>query len=671
MPVTTYMNNSGGLNLTDSPITIKDNQATGTSYNYDYLQTGAISKILAPSVLNMVADAQLLSLGLGTYHDASTDLRTVIRYAGTKIQTYDTSTGMTNDIASDTSSPTTDFLNSSSIQPVVTAPFNTIDGGTQLWAAGGGMDAIYGYTGSQITKNGIEAPEGSISTTVTPLDGGNFDSTGTYYYGVQYRKASTQVLSNVTLDVSAVVSAITDSVTIDLTTITGLDTTLVDQIIIWRSDVNGVSGFTTGSIIAQLASTATSYKDQGSSILDNQNTPREGNLVLDNSPLPDGVYKYLTTFKRRLITASESTIYLSDLDKPESFPLENVITIPSPGPITGLGVIGVPSEYTTGAEEYLVIFKEREAWVFTGDDPDSWILKFLDKTGAVGQSLVVAFNGFLSWIGYNGIFIWDGRGRPSRISRPINALFDRDGNLDKPNLARGCCAHYESANQVVFRVSDVLKGVNKLSIKMDTRLTALAAAQNLQLSEMEGIFSLDYDSNSYFAMSSFRPANFTEMLLVGDGAGFVYNMFAASSAAAFDYETKPLDMGSPEMMKHFKRVFVYLEKLVDKDLVLYFWSDYRIRAELGSKVEASMAPATGIQPALWDVALWDVASWDDYSPDISALEFNLHSNENNSTGNSLKIRFEQLDAGAPVRIHGFAIEWEPAEQLTTPTSQVI
>lgn len=669
--ITTYMSNLGGLNITDSPLFMKDDQATGQSYNYDYAVTGAISKVLSPTLLNAVADAQLKTIGLGQFHDVATDARTLIRCAGTKIQTYDTSSGVIVNQTDDTTTAGTDFLSSTSTQPVVFSQFNTLTGGTQLWMAGGGLTRPVGYYGSKITTNGVTSFGGSITPVVTTPGTGTFAATGTYYYAVQGRKLSTQAFSNLALDVSATIANTTDNVTLPLTSVTGIDTTLYDQIWIWRSAVSGASGFTTGSIIAKLSSTATTYTDTGTSIASAQNAARAGNSVLDNSQLEAGTYPYISTFKRRLVVAKGSSIYISDLNKPESWPTANVITIPSGGSITALGVIGVPSEYTTGADEYLCIWKERELWVLTGSSSSDWELKFVDKTGCAGQSLVSGYNGFVTWMAYNGVFIWAGRGRPARTSRMIQSLFNADGDLDKALLSQGYCAQYEKGTQIIWRVSHRTKGTNKLSIKMDVRLTSLAAQENLQNPEIDGVFIFDTDSNAYYAMCSFRPSNQDEQFVVGDNAGYVYRAYSsASTAVSFDYETKPLDMGHPERMKRFKRVLIYVEKLTVNDLMLYFWTDYRVRDEYRSVVRASLEPSKGTQPALWDVALWDQAYWDDYTPDIAPIEFNLHNFENNAEGLSLKLRFEQLEASAPVRIHGYAIEWEDSGALAKPTAQV-
>ncbi len=671
MPISPYMNNSGGLNISDSPLFMEDNQATGQSYNYDYLKTGAISKVLASNVLNSIVDTQLLTLGVSQHHDVSSEVRTLVRYAGTKIQTVVPTTGFTTDLTDDTTAAGTNFLDSASTQPVVSTPFNTATGGTQLWAAGGGMSAVQGFTGTNVTSNGTPVPTGSIVTTVNTSDSGVFATTGTYFYGLQFRKLGTQVYSNVALDVSATVANTTDSVSFPFATVTNIDATKYDLIRVWRSVVSGVTGFTTGSLLAELPSSTTTYKDRGGSIADAQNVPRAGNIILDNSVLPSGTYKYVSTFKRRLVVSDGSTFYLSDLDKPESWPLTNRFTIPSGGPITGHGAIGVPSEFTTGSDECLCLWKDGELWAFTGSNASDWELIFVDKTGCAGQSLVVPMNGFVSWIGYNGIFLWNGRGKPVRVSRLISSMFEADGDLDKINLYRGVGVHYEKSNQVIWRVSHRIKGRNKLFIKLDTRLTADAVSQNLESSEADGVFLLDYDSNSYYGMCSFKTSNFDELLIVGDDAGYIYSAYAAATPAVmFDYETKPLDMGHPERLKRFKRVLLYIEKLTTNDLTLYYWVDYRIRDEYRSKVVETLQPSKGTQPALFDVALFDQAYFDDYTPDISKVEFNFHNYENNAEGTSIKLRFEQLEANAPVRIHGFEIEWDDISNLPKPTAQV-
>lgn len=674
MPITSFTNNQDGLNNSDSPFKIADSQATGQSYNYDYAVTGAITKVLGPSAINTVPDTQLKSIGLGVHHSATTDTRSVVRAAGTKLQYFDTSLGTFTNLSEDTTVSNSDFLTSGSTKPVVFTPFNTLIGGTVLWAGGGDAAALYGYTGTNITKNGTPAPTGSISTTVT-TSGGSFVAIGTYFYSVAFRKTATQALSNAALDVSATISNTTDKVSIDLSALTNSDLSKYDKIYIYRSAVSGVTAFTTGDLVAQVNIGTTSYLDTGTYITTASNIPRAGSTVLDNSVLPSGTINFVTAFKRRLLVAINGTFYVSDLDKPESWPIGNVFTPSTGGPITALGIIGAPSEYTTGIDQYACIWKDDELWSFTGNNLTDWELLFIDKTGCSVQSLVVAFNGLITWVTTNGIYIWDGKGKPSRISRPIQAMFNSDGDLDKTKLNQGYGVHFRGTNQVIWRLSHKIKGVQKLSIKMDTRLSAtklFAKSSDLQNPELDGVFITDCDSNAFYALCSYKSSpGADEQLLLGDNAGYIYNGFrSAGTAVQFTYETRSLDMGLPESNKRFKRVIAFIEKLTNNDLTLSYWADNRQRDEYKSKVKVSMSPIKGTQPALWDVALWDQAYWDDYQSDISPVEFNLHSYENNAEGTSLKLRFEQLEANAPVRIYSFAVEWEDLGTLSVPAQQI-
>jgi hypothetical protein len=608
--------------------------------------------------LNSIADTQLKTLGLHYYHSAdTTDTRTPIRCAGTKIQSLNLDTGALTNIAADTAAASTAFLDVLSTQPVVSSGFISPANGTQLWLAGGGLSTLAGYNGTNVTYNGTAAPTGSVGASVNTSAGGTWTAAGVYYWSILFRKRSSQALSNAALDVTATTVNLADTVTLNFTTVTNIDTTLYDKIYVYRSTLSGVSGFTTGSLVAQLDSTTTSYIDTGSSISSAQVVPRAGGTT-DNSVLPSGTYNTVCTFKRRLITAAGSTIYLSDTNKSESWPIANTITIPSGGSILAVCPIGVNSEVTTGADEYLLIFKEKELWILTGTSADDWELVFNSRVGAIGQASIVPMTGFVAWLAQNGIFVFDGSGKPIRISKPINSLWETDGDLDKTKLTYAWGVYFEKTNEVIWRVSHRIKGEQKLSIKMDMRLTVPVVSQNTENREADGVFILDTDSNAFYAGCSFRPSSYDEKFLTGDALGFVYNNFVSISAnVGFDYETRPLDMDMPEHNKRFKRVLVWVERITPDDLTLYYWSDYKQRAEYQSKMSEPMAPAKGSTPSLWDIAYWDINYWDDYVPDIGVVEFNLHSNDNNVEGSALKLKFEQLTT-APVRIHAFAVEWD-------------
>lgn len=286
MQISNFFDNSGGLNNTDSPFKIADEQATG-GYNYQYDKTGGISKRSGHYRLNTAANAQLKSLGLGLWFNTTTATKTVVRVAGTKFQTVVLPTSSFTNISDDTATPTSDFFNASSTSAARLAPFNS--GGIDItWAAGAGASSLLGFNGTKLTTNGATSPKGVITASVISSSGGSWDSVGNYWYSVVFRKASTQITSNASLDVLAVIANVTDTVVINLSGITSFDHTKYDQIWIYRSATNGVTGFSTGSLITQLPASATSFTDSGQSIdiLSDIQVPRAGNVGEDHSTLP-------------------------------------------------------------------------------------------------------------------------------------------------------------------------------------------------------------------------------------------------------------------------------------------------------------------------------------------------------------------------------------------------
>lgn len=670
MPISEFLNNSGGINLTDSPLTMKDNQATGQSYNYDYAKTGAISKVLGHARISATPDTQLKTLGLGVYSSVSANTKTVIRAAGTKVQTFDIDSGATVDLSEDTAVANSTFLTSGSTQPVVFSQYNTPSLGTQLWMAGGGMSAIYGYAGTRLTKNGADPATGSALSLSQAGGSGTFSATGVYFYAVVLRKRDTQAVSNAALDNSITLAATVNQVTITLPTV---DTTKYDKFLIYRSAVSGVTAFTSGSLVATVNSTEVSYVDTGSSEASAQVVPRSGNTT-DNSVLPTGTYKYLTLYKRRLVTCLNSKVYISDLNKPESW--STTITVPTGGPITGIAKVGYNSPYSNTPDELLVIFKENECWVITGSTSDDFELKFLDEVGCIEQTYIIPFNGYLAWADYRGIYIWDGHGKPVYCSRSIEAVFSSDGDLDKTKLSYGWGKYVQKENQLVWRVSDRVKGEQKLSIKMDTRLTLPSTSNSVDQRILDGVFILDTDDTPMYAGLSYKMSNYSEVFIAGDDAGYVLKLNSSTSNPGstgidFTYETKPWDMGKPTHNKSFQRVLVLVERLTNNDLTMNYWVDYRQRPDEASEVTVNLAPIKAATAALWDIAFWDQAFWDDYTPDLSFAEFHIHSNENNAVGSTLKLKFEQTESSAPVRIHGIFVDWEDLGPISIATPQAV
>lgn len=666
MPRLDCFNNTEGLNLTDSPFYVKDGQATGGA-NYDYVRTGGISKRRGLSAVNTIANAQSKTFGLGI-HNTSSGTKTVVRAAGTKIQTVDLDAALFTDLSEDTAAVNSTFLDSTSTQPVVSVNFNTTTN-NMLWLAGAGASSIYGYNGTKVTANGVAAPTGTfIAANQGTGTGGSGWTNGTYYYALVLRKASTQALSNAALDQSVTIASATDSVL--LTFPTGVDATKYDKWYIYRSSVSGVSGFTAGSLVAQVTVGTATYTDLNVTLASSQVVPRSGNIVLDNSPLDAGTYKSLMVWKRQLVTASNSTIHISDQDKPESWPAGKKIVIPTGGAITGLSVIGYNTTNTQSTDEYLVVFKERETWVITGTgvlDSDTELydveLKFLDNVGCANQSLAVPTGGFIAWIDYRGVYLWNGADKPVYVSRTIEAMFDTDGDLDKIKLSQGWGSFYRKKNQIIWTLSSRSNGANKMQIKLDLRLTAGKVANGITANSIvEGVFMPDSLQSALYGGTAYLPSDNEELLLVGDDAGFVYKHYYGvsdnGSGIDFSYRTKAFDCGTPTEAKSFQKVVVYIEQTTNKDLTLKYWAQYRVLESERSEIQQNMQTTDTRTGSLWDLANWDVALWDEGINKPVALVYNLSSNENNCEGDSLMLEFSQDDPSAPVTILGFSIYYE-------------
>lgn len=665
---TDFFSNVGGTNLSDSVFRIQDGQAAG-GFNFDYSLTGGIKKRLGPALINSMADTQLRTLGFGLYAPA-TGAKSVIRAAGTELQLFDTSvpsfTPLTKDNTIAGSNP---FVDGST----ETVNFSQFNNGSSdiLWAVGGGATLPIGVVSTtQFTELGVQDPAGSIGLTVNPHGGGTWAAAGAYTYSIVYRKRSTQAQSNATLDATATIVNTDDTVTIDLTTLTGLDTTLIDQIIIYRSDLNGGEGFTTGSIIAELASTATSYIDDGSSISDSENVPRSANTTLDNSPLPSGTYNTITVWKRRLVVSKGNQLYISDLNKSESYPLTNYLTVPSAGPILALAVISFTSPQANALDEILVIFKEREMWVLTGIDFNDWALKFIDQTGCPQQSLVVVANGFLSWIDFRGVYLWDGGSKPTYCSRMIEPLFARDGDLNKVNFPFGCGEFFRKSNEIIWYLSSKTYGEQMFAIKLDVRLTMPNIEQNLTGRTLDAIFIQDtYQIPFYSAMSYIPSGGSDEVMVLGDNAGFCY--FAASGYGdgiddfSFTYKTKPLEMGDPNTEKLFHKVIVWVDNVGNWELTLDYWSNYKTNNRYKTTKALPLSTEDFGLAALWDVAIWDVSFWDDFTSNVSPMVFNLEPGVANSNqGQALQLQFRNDTQLQPITIHGFSVIWSQTGGLT-------
>lgn len=659
-----YYQNIGGINNSDSPFIVSPNHCYN-SKNAEYYPKGGFRKRLGASKVNTSADTELTTFGLGLRRTFD-DTKTTIRAAGTKIQSLAISSGAFTNLSEDDSSVGTDFLGASTDIPVKMTMFNTSTVGV-LWMAGGGMDDIYGaYSTSKITSNGVPIPTGAISGTGTGTGSGL--ASGTYYLAVAYRKTSTQAISNAVLDAAVTISS-DQNIDIDLSGLTNVDTTKFDKVYIYLSAVGGSSDFTTGDLILQTDITTSNPTYTGTPVLSNQNVPRSGNTTLDNSDLPSGTFKTMTLFKRRLVTADEGTLYISDLNKPESWPAHNVITIPSGGPITGLATLSFTTPTSSNLDEYLVIFKEREMWVLTGTGtvtnslPD-WSLTFIDFIGTNSQTCIVNANGYIAWLSQSGVYIWDGSDKPIYASKLIEMFFTEDGDIDKSKLYLSWGIRHDKTQQIIWYLSHKIYGEQMFAIKMDMRLTLPQATRTANQRLLEAVFTTDtFDSGLYAGDAQIPSGESSEIFLVGDDAGFVRKMYNSTaddfSGIEFEYETPFLDQGMPNTRKNYTQIIAWFDDVGNWDITLDYWTDYRISESEKSTVQAKIPTNVKNSTALFDVADFDVANFDNYESRMVPVVFNLNSTKNNTMGDCIKLKIKQQEADKPTICYGWSIVCTP------------
>lgn len=728
-----FFSNAGGLNNTDTPFQVQQGQAIA-GYNYEYLYTGGITKRNGNTQLNASADAQLRTLGLYMFQD-ELSTKTPLRAAGTKLQTFIPTTGITTNVTDDTTGAGSTPFTINTTQPVVFSQFNTPSSNI-AWFAGGeqGAGTLNGYVGPHYTKNGIDEPLGAItattsdtaflSTTGTLTNGSNiisgvasttnlfigalivgtgipmgavvaaingstvymnFNATASgsqtldfsgalpdsiqFWYAVSFVKASTTGEGNAALDLSVVTGASGlgtaggNTVTIDLTGITNKDTTLYSSINIYRASVSGTAGFTIGDLAGTVPIGTTSFVDYGAVFGTAQAVPRNGNQILDNSQLPtNSQCNVIAKWKNRLITAQGSTVYLSDINKSESWPSLNFIQVPSGGPITALATISYITPVTSSPDEVLAIFKERELWILIGNDLTDWSLQLVDYTGCINQPMLVLAQGYLFFLDYRGIYCWDGTNKPIYISRLIEYDWGPNGDLDQSNFVLGCAAFFRKQNEVIWYLTSNTLGTQKLALKLDLRLSLPVVQQNMYSRIAEAKFIKDSIAQpmyaAYSCLPTFSGTFLNEVMFGGDVSGFIYSLFQNGSGDVdqgipFTFRTKTEDFGLIGTAKRFHKVIVWVRQSTTANLTLKYWVNYQTDDQHSAMQIQQVG--TQVTVPIWDVATWDGPYFDTNTFTYTPLVFNLGNPTIGMEGDALTLEFQQEDFGAPMVIAGYSV----------------
>ncbi len=664
-----YFRHIGGLDTASNPMDVGWDTAARGSYNYEYTEQGSITKRAGFPYFSSTADSELVSLEIALREPVSTSSQ-VIRAAGSKIQLANLATVTFTNLTEDTATTNSTFWTSE--DPVCSQMISTPDIDV-LWLAGGGAEALYGvYSDTKVTKNGVNAPAGSINVGLTGT--GSFSTTGEVYYSVALRKGSTQAWSNASLDTAVTLTTTNTSVLVTLSGITNIDLTKIDAIALYRqfTAVGGGAGFTAGALVTIVASSTVSITDNGVAASDAELVPRSGNTLLDNSTLPEGEYTTLALFKRRLVTVLNNTLYISDVNKPESWPLHNRFVLPSGSPVKGLGVVSFNTPTSTSLDELLAIFKENELRALSGtgqiDDNGvaDWALNFISKDGACSHKGIVNAEGYLTWISRRGVFVWDGSGKPMYCSVPIENMWQTSGDITQADLDVAWGVYARDKSQVIWCVSHALYGTQKAFLKLDTKTSFREISSDLSSRVTVGRFiidapsigsSVEYRSGAVLV----APGTTQQMFVIGDNAGHLIKGYVAASDAGsglpFNYVTQFLDQDSVGVKKSYSKVIVWVDSLGDWDLTLDFWTDYRNTEETFSSNKLPIGAQIGLTAGLWDLGNWDEAFWDQADTSLKAIVFNLQSTSNNTLGDCIKLRFKNIASDNPITIKGWTIEY--------------
>jgi hypothetical protein len=276
---------------------------------------------------------------------------------------------------------------------------------------------------------------------VTPSGSGNFFSSGAYQYKVTYvskyghesnagpASPSTSVSNNTSIELSNIPVS-------------------TDPQITGRRLYRTVAGGSVFLFLDEIQNnTSQKYSDVTSDAnLGNSTPPQAGDFSDDNSPPPQaGIVR---RWKRTIFMAGDpqnpETLFFSEDDEPESFPLLNAFQLD--GKITAI--------YETYSA--LIVETETGKWQVVGDNPDFSVDKIIDNMGCVGRRAA----GNTRLIGYavdrDGMRLFDGNS-PLKISEPIRDKYDSD--IVKSNIELMHTVHSRNRNVILQFNPDATAGI--------------------------------------------------------------------------------------------------------------------------------------------------------------------------------------------------------------------
>lgn len=203
---------------------------------------------------------------------------------------------------------------------------------------------------------------------------------------------------------------------------------------IYRTVANGSIWLFLAEIFDNTTTTYTDTTPDGS--LGNETPPQAADFSDDNSRPPKA--GIVTKWKRTVFMAGDpqnpETLYFSEDDEPESFPLINAFKLDAP-------ITAIYQSYSI-----LVVETETAKWQVIGDNPDFSVDKIVEDMGCVGRRAA----GTARIAGYavdrDGMRLFDGS-TTNKISEPIRDKYDT--GLNKENIELIHTVHSRRRNAIL------------------------------------------------------------------------------------------------------------------------------------------------------------------------------------------------------------------------------
>ena len=317
-------------------------------------------------------------------------------------------------------------------------------------------------------------------------------------------------------------------------------------------------------------------------------------------------------------TTEASTVYgsrlrWSDLGVLNTWPANNYIDIE---PSDGDSIVAI-KRYQSN----LYVFKKRSIYEVIqtgGSGAEAFIVRPVARgIGAWAKNSVqVIENRGIVFLGQNGVYLFDGSNFDF-ISDPIQRKID---GLSRSRYAQAVAVVYPVRNQYWISVTDDADTQNKLILVWDyiqqawstyTGIHANALIQAEDNTNTIKIFSGDYNGDIYEQDTGTQ-----------DEPGGV-----STNISCF-YETPDLHLGSPEIDKTFKYVYVFSRATVEANVTMDIAYNYQ-----GAFVD-SKDLSVGSVAAVWGTAVWGTDVWPGTATQIHRIEINRK-------GKAIRLKFSE------------------------------